>query len=54
MKLWPQLDYDLLEYIITLRESILEAYTGVVTGLRSGSKGESIMLSTAINTTEDR
>lgn len=38
--LWaPQLDYDLVDYVSQLREGILEAYTGVVTGLKNTEKG---------------
>lgn len=33
-----QLDYDLVDYVAQLREGILEAYTGVVTGLKNTEK----------------
>jgi importin subunit beta-1 len=35
-----QLDYDLVDYVGQLREGILEAYTGVVTGLKKTEKGK--------------
>lgn len=30
----------MVDYIISLRESILEAYTGIVTGMKSNGKSE--------------
>ncbi|TFK71549.1 ARM repeat-containing protein [Pluteus cervinus] len=32
------LDYDMVDYVIQLREGILEAYTGIVTGLKKTEK----------------
>lgn len=32
-------DYDMVEYLGELRESVLEAYTGIIQGLK-GSTGE--------------
>lgn len=36
-----QLDYDLVDYVGQLREGILEAYIGIVTGLKKTPQGES-------------
>lgn len=33
-----QLDFDLTDYVAQLREGILEAYTGVVTGFKNTDK----------------
>ena len=33
------LDYDLIDYVNTLREGILDAYVGIVTGLKNTEKG---------------
>ena len=35
-----QLDYDLVDYVGQLREGILEAYTGIVTGLKKTPQGK--------------
>jgi len=39
-----QLDFDLTDYVAQLREGILEAYTGVVTGFKNTEKGLHIRL----------
>ena len=36
----PKLDYDLVDYVGQLREGILEAYTGIVTGLKKTEKSK--------------
>lgn len=36
-------DYDMVEYLGELRESVLEAYTGIIQGLK-GSTGEVMTL----------
>ncbi|KAF5314247.1 hypothetical protein D9619_011781 [Psilocybe cf. subviscida] len=37
------LDYDLVDYVGQLREGILEAYTGIVTGLKSTAKASLLL-----------
>ncbi|KAF8658436.1 hypothetical protein AX16_001987 [Volvariella volvacea WC 439] len=37
------LDYDLLDYVSQLREGILEAYTGIVTGLKKTEKAHLLL-----------
>ncbi|SCV73049.1 BQ2448_6974 [Microbotryum intermedium] len=36
-------NYDLIDYVTTLREALLEAYTGIVSGLKTGSKSDIIL-----------
>lgn len=38
-----QIDYDLVDYVAQLREGILEAYTGIVTGFKNTEKGMSLL-----------
>ena len=33
------MDYDLMDFVAQLREAILEAYTGIVTGFKNTDKG---------------
>ena len=33
------MDYDLMDFVSQLREAILEAYTGIVTGFKNTDKG---------------
>ena len=40
-----QLDYDLVDYVAQLREGILDAYTGIVTGFKKTDAGTSLPLS---------
>ncbi|KAG8858970.1 karyopherin beta [Tulasnella sp. 330] len=35
-------DYDLIDYVQSLREGIVEAYVGIITALKSGGKGHAI------------
>lgn len=38
-----QSNYDLVDYVNTLREGILEAYTGIVGGLKTGGKADVLL-----------
>lgn len=40
MPLVLQMDYELVDYVSQLREGILEAYTGIVTGFKNTDKGK--------------
>jgi importin subunit beta-1 len=49
--LWHlQLDYDLVDYVSQLREGILEAYTGIVTGLKNTENGMHYLSGTVATT----
>ena len=41
-----KLDYDLVDYVGQLREGILEAYTGIVTGLKKTEKSKPFIIYT--------
>lgn len=43
-----QLDMDLLDYVGQLREGILEAYQGIVTGFKNTDKSKTISTSILI------
>ncbi|KDE02353.1 hypothetical protein MVLG_07086 [Microbotryum lychnidis-dioicae p1A1 Lamole] len=36
-------NYDLIDYVMTLREALLEAYTGIVSGLKTVSKSDILL-----------
>jgi importin subunit beta-1 len=40
-----QLDYESIDYIANLREGILEAHTGIVTGFKKTDRGAHTFLS---------
>ena len=42
-------DYDMIDYVNQLREGILEAYVGIVQGLKSGNCGKYIYIWFFIN-----
>lgn len=42
--IFAQTDYDMIDYVQSLREGIVEAYVGIVTALKSGGKGTDNML----------
>ena len=41
-----QTDYELVDYVASLREGILEAYTGIVTGFKNTDKSAFSILNT--------
>mmetsp|Transcript_2708 Transcript_2708/g.8506 ORF Transcript_2708/g.8506 Transcript_2708/m.8506 type:complete len:866 (-) Transcript_2708:480-3077(-) len=45
----PQADEDLVDYLNVLREGILEAYTGIIQGLKDGDKQTLVTHSPALN-----
>jgi len=37
----PDSNYEMVEYVISLREGIMDAYDGIIIALKSGDKSES-------------
>lgn len=36
----PDSNYEMVEYVISLREGIMDAYDGIIIALKSGDKSE--------------
>jgi len=40
----PDSSIDMLEYVLSLREGIMDAYDGVIIAMKSSGKGQSLLL----------